>query len=174
MAADSQEFIPDCRLPFEGVSRKDLTHQLPALLILALELPPKLRSTALRLLGKQALDSPVDSRARLGVLVLPGQIKAQARIPIAAELCVDYLLGVQHVAVNTLDHLVLVHITGCITPLEALAQLLLPPDAIQHADACRSQKAQSRGASRIRLGRDPTPAVVSDCHTTSRIKLDWL
>lgn len=67
------------------------------------------------------------------MLVLPGQIKAQARIPITAELCVDHFLGIQHVATNAFNRLVLVHITDCVALLEALAQLLLLAHAIQHA-----------------------------------------
>ena len=68
------------------------------------------------------------------MLVLPGQIKAQARIPIAAELCVDHFLGGQHVATNAFNCIVLVHITDHIALLEALTQLLLLAHAIQHAD----------------------------------------
>lgn len=113
----------------------------PALLIPALELHPKLRSAALRFLGKQVIDCPVNSHAGLEMLVLPGQIEPQARIPIAAELCVDYLLGIQHVLANTFDRLVLVHVAGCIVLLETLAQLLLLADAMQRAGAHHSQKA---------------------------------
>ena len=58
---------------------------------------PELRGIALRLLSKQVIDSPVNSHARLEMLVLPGQIEPQARIPIAAEFCVDYLLGIQRI-----------------------------------------------------------------------------
>lgn len=80
------------------------------------------------------------------MLILPGQVESQARISRAAELGVDYFLGIQRVAANTFNRLVLVHITGCIAPpLEALAQLLLLADAIQHAGTHHGQKAQSRG-----------------------------
>lgn len=113
---------------------------LPAPLIPTPKLPPKLRGIALRLLGKQVIDCPVDPYAGLEMLVLPGQIEPQARIPIAAELCVDYLLGIQHVLANTFDHLILAHVTGCIVLLETLAQLLLLAEAMQRAGARHSQK----------------------------------
>ncbi len=88
----------------------------PALLTPAPKLLPKLRSTALLFLGKQVIDSPVDPRASLPMLILPGQVESQARISRAAELGVDYFLGIQRVAANTFNRLVLVHITGCIAP----------------------------------------------------------
>lgn len=80
--------------------RSNSVYLFPALLIPALELLPKLRSTALRFLGKQVIDGPVDPRASLPMLVLPGQVEPQTRIPIAAEFGVNHFLGIQHVAAN--------------------------------------------------------------------------
>ena len=146
----------------------------PALLTPEPKLLPKLRSTALLFLGKQVIDSPVDPRASLPMPILPGQVESQARISRAAELGVDYFLGIQRVAANTFNRLVLVHITGCIAPPRGTG-------AAPFARGCDSArwhtprpKSAISGASRIHLGRDPAPAVVSDCHATSRIKLDWL
>lgn len=114
------------------------------------KLPSELPGIALRFLSKQVIDCPVDPYAGLEMLILPGQIESQTRIPIAANLCVDYFLGIQHAVANTIDRLVLVHIAGCIVLIKALAQLLLLSDAIQRAGAHHSQKNDSAHTGPIR------------------------
>lgn len=124
------------------------------------KLPPKLRGIAFRLLGKQVIDCPVDSHAGLEMLVLLGQIEPQTRIPIAANLCIDYFLEIQHVVANTFDRVALVHIAGCTVLLEALAQLLLLSNTIQHAGTHHSQKAIT--LAQVPFAAKPYPVAQND------------
>lgn len=133
---------------------------LLALLVPQPEFPSKLRGIAFRLLGKQAIDCPVDSHAGLEMLVLLGQIEPQTRIPIAANLRIDNFLGIQHVEANAFDRLVLVHIAGRIVFLEAPAQLLLLANAIQHTGAHHSQK--TIALAQIPFAAEPTPIAQND------------
>ena len=124
------------------------------------KLPSELPGIALRFLSKQVIDCPVDPYAGLEMLIFPGQIESQTRIPITANLCVDYFLGIQHILADTFDHLVLVHIAGRFVLLEALAQPLLLADAIQHAGAHYGQKAIA--LAQVPFAAEPYPIAQDD------------